>query len=403
MRTWTIPKTGLPAALCIAAFAAAGCGSSGSSTSSSSTSSSSSSNAPASSSKADQAGAQAAVDAHRGVPKFIAPGPKFDASPAKGKRIALVPDYPTLPFVQEINAGLKAAAKASGLTIDDCSNDGTVGGWVKCFDRAIASKPAAIVLDGSPSPSQLQPQINAAKRAGIPVIANHVPLDAEFPPGTLPATNTTGLTAIQPGPFPLGAKLMADYAVAQDGDKVNALIITANEAPASRGMVKMIQNELKAKCPSCQNTVINVPIVDWATKLQDATRTALLRDPKINWAMPIYDGAMAQVVPGVQAAQRKGKVKVTGFNGQGFALTGIANGTVASTMGENLEWTGWSTIDRVLRVVVNPKAPQGKVIADTPVRVWDSKDISEAGSPPVPTKGYGVSYQSDYQKLWGLK
>ena len=33
-------------------------------------------------------------------------------------------------------------------------------------------------------------------------------------------------------------------------------------------MVKMIQNELKAKCPSCENTVINVPIVDWATKLQ---------------------------------------------------------------------------------------------------------------------------------------
>lgn len=396
MLTWTHSKTGLSAALCIAALAAAGCGSDDSNTSNSSDS------APAAAGKVDQAGAQAAVDANRGVPEFIAPGPAFDASKAKGKRVALVPDYPTLPFVQEINAGLKAGAKAAGITLDDCANDGTVGGWVKCFDRAIASKPDAIVLNGSPSPSQLQPQINAAKRAGIPVIANHVPLDSEFPPGTLPETNTTGLTAIQPGPFPLGAKLMADYAVAQDGDKVNALIITANEAPASRGMVKMIQNELKAKCPSCKNTVINVPIVDWATKLQGETRTALLRDPTINWAMPIYDGAMAQVVPGVQAAGRKGKVKVTGFNGQGFALTGIANGSVESTMGENLEWTGWSTIDRVLRVLVDPKAPQGKVIADTPVRVWDSKNISEAGSPPVPTKGYGDSYQAGYQKLWGL-
>ena len=96
-------------------------------------------------------------------------------------------------------------------------------------------------------------------------------------------------------------------------------------------------------------------------------------------------------------------MKVTGFNGQGFALTGIANGSVESTMGENLEWTGWSTIDRVLRVLADPKALPDKVTADTPVRVWDAKNISEAGNPPVPTKGYGASYQDEYQKLWGLK
>ncbi len=352
------------------------------------------------SAKVDQAGAQKAVDAARAVPEFIAPGPEFDASEAKGKRIALVPDYPSLPFIKEINSGLLPAAKQAGLTVDDCQNDGTVGAWVKCFNQAIASKPDAIVLNGSPSPSQLQPQINAANRAKIPVIANHVPLDEEFPPGTLPKTNQTGLAASAPGPFPLGAKLMADYAIAEDGDKVNALIMTANEAPASRGLVKMIQDEMKAKCPPCKQTVVNVPITEWATKLQSETRTALLRDPKITWVIPIYDGMMQNVLPGIQSAQRKGKVKTTSFNGQGFALNAIAEGDMTSTMGENLEWTGWSTVDRVLRVLVGEKPTEKQ---DTPIRVWDEKNISEAGDPPVPTKGYGDAYQDGYLALWGLK
>lgn len=391
MHTRNLRTTGLAALLCTSALAVAGCGGDDPDTASSS--------AGGASTGLDQAGAKEAVDKARAVPEFIEPGPAFDAAPAKGKTIALVPDYPSLPFVQEINVGLKAGAAAAGLNLKDCANDGTVGGWVKCFNQALAMKPDAIVLNGSPSPSQLQPQIKKANAAKIPVIANHVPLDDQFPEGTLPATNMTGLDAAQPGPFPLGAKLMADYAIAEDGDKVNALIITANEAPASKGMVKMIQEEIKAKCgDTCKTTVLNVPIVDWATKLQGETRTALVRDPSINWVMPIYDGAMSAVVPGIKSAQREGKVKLTGFNGQGYALNGIAEGTVTSTMGENLEWTGWSTIDRVLRVLTGQPATE---TLDTPVRVWDKSNIDEAGTPPKPTKGYG-EFQDKYVALWGL-
>lgn len=388
--------TGLAALLCATAFAV-GCGSDDEDAGGGSAGAT---NGSESASGVDQAGAQKAIDENRGEPKFIEPGPAFDATPAKGKTIALVPDYPSLPFVQEINAGLKPAAEAAGLNVKDCANDGTVGGWVKCFNQAINAKPDAIVLNGSPSPSQLQPQINAAKKAGIPVIANHVPLDKDFPAGTLPKTNQTGLDASQPGPFPLGSKLIADYMVAQDGDKVNVLIQTANEAPASRGMVKMIQDELKAKCASCKNTVINVPIVDWATKLENEIRTSLLRDPEINWVVTIYDGAMPQAVSGIRSAQRQGKAKLIGFNGQGYALEAIAKGTATATMGENLEWTGWSTIDRTLRVLTDNEPTETN---DTPIRVWDKENIADAGDPPKPTVGYGETFKDDYLTLWGLK
>ncbi len=379
----------------------AGCGSSGGSSKSSTGGGSTSGAAAASPGLAE---AKANVEAAKALPTFVAPGPSFDASKARGKTVAIVPDYPTLPFVQEINQGLEPAAKAAGITLKDCSNNGTVGGWVQCFNQGIDAKPDLILLNGSPSPSQLQPQINKAAAAGIPVVANHVPLASEFPPGTLPATNTAGITGVEVGPFPKAARLMADYALSTQSDgKVNALILTSNEAPASLGLVQMIQDELSAKCGGqCKTTVVNVPIVDWATKLQDATRTALLKDPKVNWAIPIYDGMYQFVLPAIQSAGRKGKVNTVSFNGQEGALTAIAKGSATATAGENLAWTGWSTMDQILRILATGK-PSDVKTADTPIRVWDKSNINDAGAPPKPAVGYGQTYQSDYLKLWGLQ
>ena len=45
--------------------------------------------------------------------------------------------------------------------------------WVQGMQTAIAQKPALIILDTSPDPRQLQPQIAAAKAAGIPVLVTH--------------------------------------------------------------------------------------------------------------------------------------------------------------------------------------------------------------------------------------
>lgn len=378
------------------ALAGAGCGSS-------SSSKDSASSAPSGPSKGI-AEAKANVEAAKALPAFRAPGKPFDASKARSKVVAILPDYPALPFVQEINQGLKEASTAAGIKLKDCPNNGTVGDWVKCFNQGINAKPDLILLNGSPSPSQLQPQIAKAKAAGIPVVANHVPLDSEFPPGTLPATNTTGLTGVEAGPFPKAARLEADYALAnQPGGKVNALLLTSNEAPASRGLIKMIQNELAAKCGGgCKTTVVNVPIVDWATKLQDATRTGLLKDPKINWVIPVYDGMYQFVLPGIQSAGRNGKVKTVSFNGQGGALTAIAKGAATATAGENLAWTGWSTVDQILRILATGKPTVVKT-ADTPIRIWDKSNISQAGSPPDPTSGYGESYKQKFLQLWGIK
>jgi ribose transport system substrate-binding protein len=349
--------------------------------------------------------AQANIDAFRGIQDFDPLGPAFDASAAAGKTVFTIPSG-NIDFHIEILEGIQEAADATDVEIVDCPNQGTVSEWVECFGQALVLQPDLILLQGSPSPSQLQPQIEEAIAAGIPVVANHHPRTAEFPDGSLPDTHDTGLTAFQPGPFRDASNLIADFALVNQPDaNVNMLLLTADETPASVGMREMIINRLNETCPdTCSTTVVNVPIPDWATRLQSETTTAITRDPDINWVVPIYDGMYFAVAPGIEGSGRADEIKTVSFNGSVSALQLIADGVVDGTMGENLNWIGWSSMDQVLRVLAGVDPIDFATIdqSPTPLRVFDASNVDETGTPPEYSKGYGDAYQPGYLALWGL-
>jgi ribose transport system substrate-binding protein len=55
-------------------------------------------------------------------------------------------------------------------------------------------------------------------------------------------------------------------------------------------------------------------------------------------------------------------------------------------------------MDQTFRVLLGkPTVPER-----TPIRIWDSTNVNDAGSPPVTGKGYGSALQDGYLKLWGL-
>ena len=67
-------------------------------------------------------------------------------------------------------------------------------------------------------------------------------------------------------------------------------------------------------------------------------------------------------------------------------------------VGENLEWIGYAIVDQSMRIM-GGFAPVKN--ARVPVSVFDRTNIASAG--PKFTGGWGSSYVSGYQKLWGLK
>ena len=72
---------------------------------------------------------------------------------------------------------------------------------------------------------------------------------------------------------------------------------------------------------------------------------------------------------------------------------------VAQDVGENLDWLGWADMDQALRILVGAKLVQSE---HTPLRVFDETNVSQAGTPPKDSTGYGTAYVAAYKKLWGL-
>jgi ribose transport system substrate-binding protein len=339
----------------------------------------------------DIAYVKAQISAAEAVPKFVPPGPAFDASAARGKTVFLIPETSAVPFLTAIDDSIVAVGKQLGVKVVVYPNQGQSTQWVQGMNQAIAQKANAIIL-GAP-PEQLQPQLAQAKAAGIPVDVLHL-YDRVMP-------RPKNITSTVFAPFTAAARLEADWVILDTNGKADAVIITSNEVPPSRYIVAAMQAEFRKHCPSCKTTVIDVPAADWGTKMQPATQSALIKDTNVNYVIPIYDSASQFVIPGILAAGRSGKVKIASYNGTPFVLGDIkSKNTVVMDVGESQDWIGHANMDQVLRLLTGHKAITN---AQTPIRVFTSNNITAVGNPPNPNKAFGNSYVAGYTKLWSGK
>ena len=392
------------------ATALAACGSDSGSSGSSGTSGSPSATAdsPTTSSGADTDTdaaldeAKAFVDKHMGVPSFEPIAPAFDAAAAKGQLVYSIPLSSAIPAMAAWHAGMEKAAGIAGVEIKNCDNKGQLADWVNCFGQALNAGAKVIVLNGPPA-DQLQPQIAEAKSKGVEVIPVHQALASQFPDGAIPDTLLAGTTGNIPAPYHTVTKLLADYAaVNTPGAEVHALLVNSSDIEPSPALVAQIQAEFAAVCPeTCTTTVTDVPLANWATQMQSQVQNELMRNPDINWIIPLYDSETTYVVPAVQAAGRADTVKIASFNGNDFALKFVQDGKVAMIIGENPEWLGFAFFDQALRTLATG-APFVYEDSPTPVRIFDASNVAEAGNPPTNSGGYGDAYIDGYKTLWGL-
>src|ERR1700722_16915600 len=266
--------------------AAAACSSGASSSSSSSSAAGSAPAAAGSSAAAAGSGVPAAVTAtlnkYLGVPAFTAPGPAVDVAKLRGKKVFVIPIEET-PFTQAVEAGERAAAKAAGVQLTFYPNQGEVSQWVQGMQTAIAQKPALIILDTSPDPRQLQPQIAAAKAAGIPVLVTHF-YDATSPQPPARAGCAAGLSAVVKPPLSVAGGAEADWIIADSGAKADVLIVSLNGLLPVPGMVAAAQGQFKQYCPGCKVTTVAINLSQLGTAgAFGQVSSALVQDPGINY------------------------------------------------------------------------------------------------------------------------
>jgi ribose transport system substrate-binding protein len=338
------------------------------------------------------------VAKYKGLPEFTAPGPEIDVSKVRGKSMFLIPLVPN-PFNESIQNTMRDIAKRVGMKFRLYPNQGQASQWVQGMNQAITAKPDIIVLSTAPDPRVLQPQLEAAKKAGIPVLVTHFYDDSSQTPPDCEGC-AAGVTALVTAPFNVAGKAAADWIIQDSGGKANVLVIGGADILPSPGTVDTVKQEFEDNCPDCKVTATNIPVSEWNTKTQSEVQAALNRDPSINYVYPLYDAMVAGAVPAVQTLGRKGKVKVVSYNGSPYVLKYIQDNNIAAMdVGEDTVGIGYASMDQAFRILTG----MDTVDERTPIRIWDSTNVDEAGTPPVTGKGYGDALPKGFAQLWGLE
>jgi ribose transport system substrate-binding protein len=327
----------------------------------------------------------------KSLPAFEAPGPAFDARACmKGKKIISIPNSSANPFVKNINNAMADIAKTVGFEFKEWQNQGQLTQWVQGIDYGYDHKFDLIDLLGGTDPRVLGPQIKRAQDAGIKVVASHYSgFEQKIP------NNADGV-AID---YRKAGTLLADWVIADTDAKANVLVLVSSEVMSTESVVEGIKAEFAELCPDCKIQIQNVPVNEWSTKIQPTVQAELLRNPNLNYIVPIYDSMSQFVLPAVTMTGKEGKVKIATFNGTPFVIGLVNQGKVEMNIGENLDWIAHAILDAEMRMLCNLAPINDPKI---PFYIFDRNNAKNAGTPPKVSTGYGDAYVQGYRNLWKL-
>ncbi|MEY8828512.1 sugar ABC transporter substrate-binding protein [Sedimentitalea sp. XS_ASV28] len=338
----------------------------------------------------DIAAAQANIDAYSGIPAFTAPGPAFDAKACMAdKSILTIPASSAIPFIKTIADAKDALADELGFKHEQWENQGNPTQWIQGMEYAGNNGFDVISLLAGADPRFFEPQVKAAQEKGVKVVTSHLTgLELEAPAGV------DANTAID---YKQAGKLMADWTIAQTDGNVNALILVSNEALSTDSLTDGLVEAYEANCPGCSYEIVNVPIVDWATRIQPTVQGKLQADASINYVIPIYDSMSSFVTPAIAISGKRDSVKVATFNGTPFVLDLIRDGSVEMDIGENLDWIAHAMLDSEMRLICGEEPITDSKV---PLRVFTADNLDGVSTPAQANEGYGDAYVQGYRDLW---
>jgi ribose transport system substrate-binding protein len=326
------------------------------------------------------------------IPDFVAPGEPFDAkSCMAGKKIFTIPASSSIPFIKTISNHKTKIAEQLGFEHMEWENQGNPTQYIQGMEFASNNGFSLVSLLAGADPRFFEPQVMQTQAKGVKVVTSHLTGLEQDPPA--------GVDAAVAIDYRKAGELMADWTIAQTGGKTNALVLVSNEALSTDSIVSGLKDAFETRCPDCKYEIVNVPIVEWATKIQPTVAGALQANADLNYIIPIYDSMSSFVTPAIAIAGRTEQVKVATFNGTPFVLDLIRAGDVEMNIGENLDWIAHAMLDAEMRLLCGKEAIRDSKV---PLRIFTADNISEVGEPADAAKGYGDAYVEGYRKLWQL-
>ncbi len=336
--------------------------------------------------------AKALLETHRAIPEFEPLGEPFDAKACmEGESVFSIPITMAIPFNVELQKAMARAAEEVGFKYTTWENQGSSDAWIQGVNQAISQGYSLVDVAGGLNPAVLAPQLTEAAEAGLKVTTTHLYDETQEQVDFVDASGKV--------PYSTVGKILASWAYVETDGAPNVLIIGSDDVLPTEPFVQSIQDTLSEYCPDCTQKYINVPVNEWATRIQSGTQSALLSDPGINYIIPIYDSMSQFVIPALRIAGAS-DVGIATFNGTPFVLDMIREGTVQMDVGESLGWAGYAAVDAMMRTICDMDVPESLGI---PLLIFDETNIETAGNPADFDSGYGDAHVQGFRTLWGLE
>ena len=210
------------------------------------------------------------------------------------------------------------------------------------------------------------------------------------------------------------AKALADYAIVEKEGRVNALLVTPSDVSYADEMKKAVTDEL-TKYSDGYCTELAMEISNTAVNISDAVKKALERDTNINCVIVLHDNMLKDSVDALEMTQAMSRVTLLARGGGTELFTQVQNGNVATAVSESYEWTAYTAVDYILRVLNGEDNPE---ISDIPFmmisydnvkKIEESEGTEESSSDeektddtPLIEKIFTKTFKNQYLNLWGL-
>jgi ribose transport system substrate-binding protein len=324
------------------------------------------------------------------------PGPAFDASAADGATVWFVGDNLQIPFNAGVVTGLKDALAEMGASLRSVDGKGQISEQTKGISQAIGQGADLIVIGGVPY-TLLKAQLQEAKAAGIPVV-----IWGGWSPGTRPDDVPDSVVGGGSHSYENAGKLMGDWIVADSGGSAKVGLVTVSDAGLlAEQVADSVTAELERLCEDCTVETLDARIPQWA----DLSRTVpsfLRANPDIEYLVPLFDGMVPFIVPGLRTAGAVDDICVVSFNGTPAVLELMQQGKsgICADVGAVSEPQGWGLADQVLRIL----AGEPPVVDDdikAMERLFSRDTIDELDLSADQASWYtDEDYRARYRELW---
>lgn len=321
--------------------------------------------------------------------------PAFDASGANGKKVAFVSLALSIPYSGQVWSGFQQGGEALGVTTTSYDGKFSPAEVSKGVDLAIQDNADAIVLHALPA-NVVAPAVKKAEEAGIPVIS----AETQDPGPALPEVPEE-VDAIAGHSYSIPARIMAAKVVADSGGKANAIFFSASDiGPGSKQGTDAFVAKMKELCPDCKVEVQDSPTSQWSD-LTQRTSSLLRSNPDVTHLVPIFDGMVTTMLPGIRSAGATGNVEIVTGDATDSVLEAMKSGDVVSgDVGQPNVWTGVAVMDQTARVLAGEEPLEDVGIK---YRLFTDNNIDDIDLQAPPSTWYGdVDFLSEYKKIWGV-